>query len=170
MCGRENAPAPVVGHLALSDGTGGTVEAHSAIRGVIRGVASGRRWDTGVLVPEVTYQDLAPVSVVPPTTKILRLTFPMMRGAAIRALQDSLRAAGFDPGRTDGVFGPRTQTAVIAFQAARGIVVDGEVGEETWRELGRPPGKTGAPRSRRASDGGRRSGRTAETRRSDHQC
>lgn len=44
-----------VGHVAISDGTGGTIEAHSTRRGVIRGTAAGRRWDSAVLVPGIDY-------------------------------------------------------------------------------------------------------------------
>jgi peptidoglycan hydrolase-like protein with peptidoglycan-binding domain len=64
------------------------------------------------------------------------------RGPAVVELQQCLRAAGFDPGPIDGAFGPRTQAAVRAFQAARGVGVDGVVGPVTW---GRLQGATPAP-------------------------
>jgi hypothetical protein len=54
----------------------------------------------------------------------------------VRALQARLRALGFDPGPLDGLFGPRTQAAVRAFQRARGLEVDGVVGPRTWTALG----------------------------------
>lgn len=52
------------------------------------------------------------------------------------ALQEALRSRGFDPGRTDGVFGPKTQAAVQAFQRSQGITVDGIVGPQTFGKLG----------------------------------
>ena len=51
---------------------------------------------------------------------------------AVRDLQEALKALGHDPGPVDGVFGVRTESAVKAFQQARGIVVDGVVGRVTW--------------------------------------
>ncbi|GGM07974.1 hypothetical protein GCM10010129_59870 [Streptomyces fumigatiscleroticus] len=46
-----------------------------------------------------------------------------------------LRHHGFDSGRTDGVYGERTGRAARAFQQRRGLVPDGIVGPDTWREL-----------------------------------
>jgi spore coat assembly protein SafA len=66
------------------------------------------------------------------------------RGEAVADLQQQLKAAGFNPGPVDGWFGPQTQAAVKDFQAARGIVVDGWVGRQTWGELERG-GNQGTP-------------------------
>lgn len=57
-------------------------------------------------------------------------------GASVRELQTLLRNAGFDPGPIDGIFGSRTQSAVIAFQRSRGLTPDGVVGTATWTALG----------------------------------
>ena len=40
--------------------------------------------------------------------------------ASRRRVQEGLRAAGFDPGGADGVFGPRTRTAIRGWQSSRG--------------------------------------------------
>jgi N-acetylmuramoyl-L-alanine amidase len=57
-------------------------------------------------------------------------------GEAVRDIQDRLAALGFsataDP---RGSFGEGTATAVSAFQAKRGLWVDGIVGPDTWRAL-----------------------------------
>ena len=51
---------------------------------------------------------------------------------AVRDLQAALKALGHDPGPIDGVFGAMTESAVKAFQQARGIAVDGIVGRVSW--------------------------------------
>ncbi len=60
------------------------------------------------------------------------------RGRAVVELQTLLTAAGFSPGPIDGIFGPRTRAAVLAFQKSKNITQDGIVGPETWRALGVP--------------------------------
>ena len=57
------------------------------------------------------------------------------RGPAVSQLQDALRTAGFNPGKTDGVFGPKTQAAVRSFQQAKGLTVDGIAGKQTLGAL-----------------------------------
>lgn len=58
------------------------------------------------------------------------------RGPDVTRLQQLLRNAGFDPGPIDGIFGPRTQAAVVAFQRSRNLTPDGIVGVNTWTALG----------------------------------
>ena len=72
---------------------------------------------------------------------------------AVRDLQAALKTLGHDPGPADGVFGPRTERAVRAFQQAREIPVDGIVGRVTWINIDEAdqstpllrPGATGLP-------------------------
>lgn len=121
-----------VGHIAISDGAGGTVEAHSSKLGVIAGQAGGRRWDCGILVPGIRYfANAAPVVVAPPPAGILRLTDPLLRGEEVRKLQQCLADLGLNPGSIDGIFGPQTEAAIAAFQAGQGLLVDGEFGPDT---------------------------------------
>lgn len=80
------------------------------------------------------------------------------RGAEVRELQQALADAGFDPGPIDGDFGPMTRAAVIAFQEARGLEVDGVVGPQTWGALngGAAPVEAPAPAAPIAPSGGPR--------------
>jgi len=128
--------AGATGHIVISDGTGGTVEAHSSKTGVIQSTLANRRWDAGVLVPTIQYSQAREVSVPPPASAIYRMTTPPMRGRSVRAIQQTLKFSGFDPGVIDGLFGPHTLAAVVAFQVSHQLVPDGEVGPATAAMLG----------------------------------
>lgn len=58
-------------------------------------------------------------------------------GADVKELQILLIKAGYSCGKygTDGKFGDSTLEAVKAFQADRGLAVDGVVGVNTWKKL-----------------------------------
>lgn len=58
------------------------------------------------------------------------------RGPEVSRLQARLRDLGFSPGSIDGIFGPRTEQAVLAFQRSRGLAATGVVGPDTRRALG----------------------------------
>lgn len=45
----------------------------------------------------------------------------------VASVQKALRAVGFDPGPVDGLVGPRTRSAVRAYQEARGLPQDGVI-------------------------------------------
>lgn len=124
------------GHIVISDGAGGTVEAHSTQSGVIASTLQFRRWDTGILVHGISYSSPNNVTVPPPQTPIYRLTTPAMHGPSVLAIQQALKLAGFDPGALDGVFGPHSLSAVVAFQMSKQLQPDGEVGPRTAAALG----------------------------------
>ena len=56
----------------------------------------------------------------------------------VRVVQRDLEAGGYPPGHVDGFYGPRTRHALVAFQAAHGLQVDGVVGPRTWAALNEP--------------------------------
>ena len=56
---------------------------------------------------------------------------PLMRGDDVAALQSRLTEMGFDGGRVDGIYGPRTELAVKDFQKSVGATVDGKCGPAT---------------------------------------
>jgi len=59
------------------------------------------------------------------------------RGPAVSRLQTLLRIARFDPSAIDGIFGPRTQAALVAFQESQAeLERTGVADEETWVALG----------------------------------
>ncbi len=57
------------------------------------------------------------------------------RGGEVSELQNFLSTLGYSTGGSDGVFGSKTRSAVIAFQSAQHIGTDGSVGPMTRAEL-----------------------------------
>jgi hypothetical protein len=57
------------------------------------------------------------------------------RGDSVDTLQAALLAVGFNPQGIDGVFGPKTQAAVLGFQKAYSIGLTCEAGPETLAKL-----------------------------------
>lgn len=57
------------------------------------------------------------------------------RGEDVRTLQENLTTLGYRPGKADGVFGEKTEDAVVEFQEEVGILPDGVVGSNTQEAL-----------------------------------
>ena len=76
------------------------------------------------------------------------------RGTSVTDLQSDLKAAGFDPGPIDGVYGPLTKAAVEAYQRDKGLTIDGIAGPETLGSLG----ATASPGADSPADPGATSG------------
>lgn len=64
--------------------------------------------------------------------------------SAIADAQQYLKQAGFYKGEIDGLFGPGTEAAVIAFQQKNNLIDDGIIGQRTWRRLMRQPAPSDA--------------------------
>lgn len=123
----------LIGHVAISNGAGKTIEAHSTKTGVIKGHISGRRWDFGVLVPWLVYEansSLLPKGPINSIGKIYRYENPPTFDNKVKEIQ---KALGMKP---DGFFGQKTFSAVRDFQRVSGLVADGEVGQMTASKMG----------------------------------
>jgi N-acetylmuramoyl-L-alanine amidase len=77
----------------------------------------------------------------------LYLTEPMVRGDDVADLQRRLGAIGFDAGRVDGIFGRRTERALVDFQRNYGLVADAICGPATVGALARLGDRHDAPAS-----------------------
>jgi Putative peptidoglycan binding domain len=129
-------PAPgAMGHVVLCDGRGGTVEAKGRLFGVVEDTVHNRPWDTGVLIPNIQYDSAAPIAVTPPAD-IYAPNAPGMDTGVIKRIQTALLSNGFNPGVINGEFSTDTENAVVNFQDAKGLTVDGQVGPETATALG----------------------------------
>lgn len=135
---RRPPMAGSMGHIALTDGKGGTVEAAGTGLGVCRKKVEGRDWDYFCKIPDVDYNASGAAVPVKPLPYLLKLTHPNMEGDVVKSVQNALEAAGFDPGDIDGVYGPHTVSAVYAFQRMNRLVADGVVGPATAKKLGVP--------------------------------
>jgi len=69
-----------------------------------------------------------------------------MTGSDVLAMQKLLIAQGYLNGAADGEFGPVTESAVIAFQKAKGLYVDGIAGPATLTALQSAAGNTEQPK------------------------
>ncbi len=130
-------------------------EEHPPLRSalLLRAVSSTKRL-VGLMVVSMLMTAVAPASALaassagsqthpptnqtkePPTSGAVVLTkgtgYSSASGAeAVRALQRRLAREGFMPGPIDGRYGPRTEQAVVRFQAAHGLEVDGIAGPVT---------------------------------------
>src|SRR3970040_1327218 len=67
--------------------------------------------------------------------RLLFFRRPMFRGEDVAELQSRLSSLGFDSGKADGIFGPKTEAAVLEFQHNRNLAEDGKVGPEVVVEV-----------------------------------
>ncbi|MFD0319149.1 glycoside hydrolase domain-containing protein [Streptomyces flavalbus] len=88
------------------------------------------------------YLDVGTGTAPQPTCSSVNLSFTAYgtlqsgaTGPLVTAAQCLLKAAGYDPGTPDGIFGSGTATAVRNFQASKGLSADGVVGPRTWTAL-----------------------------------
>lgn len=106
---------------------GGTV-IHCSVN-VQRASSSEKRW-THWAIPAGLYDEGAiPVTTVRPTLR------RGAQGTLVVELQDLLNLLGYSVGKADGIFGIKTQNAVVQFQTDSGLNPDGIVGPKTWKAL-----------------------------------
>lgn len=72
------------------------------------------------------------LKIVGPQEKEIKEKLPKDRK---KQIQIALQKAGFNPGSIDGKLGKKTRKAIREFQEAKGLKVDGVIGEKTWNEL-----------------------------------
>jgi N-acetylmuramoyl-L-alanine amidase len=98
------------------------------------------RFDTGAMAWAVAagVRDAMPINAggnpcIPPYGGVL--VRQGSRGEPVRQIQTCLNRVGGARLNTDGIFGPLTHAAVVAYQRAHGLTPDGIVGPLTWGNL-----------------------------------
>lgn len=113
------------------------VEARGVTYGVVRTKLSQRDWTHWGWMTK--YFDYAAPEGAEPEEDIegRRMLRRGMTGGDVAALQADLMALGYDVGAdgADGVFGRRTEAALIAFQLHNGLEQDGIAGPETYARM-----------------------------------
>ena len=133
------------GHVGYYVGGGYAFEWKGFAYGCVKTKLAGRGWTHWYRLPFIQYgENVAPVS--PDTkdsptydfgTRLLHYKkgHTMLKGEDVLSVQARLTELGFDAGKADGIYGPRTATAVSTFQATTGIQGDGIVGPITRNRL-----------------------------------
>lgn len=126
-----------IGHIAFSLGDGrGTVEAHSAKYGVIRGNADPKKrgWEYGVRIPAPAQWKTLTAEASDPDAWFFRPTFAPTVDPRVEAIQTALDKKGFDT-PVSGHYTEALASTVADFQEAKKLVVDGMVGKQTLKAL-----------------------------------
>ncbi|WP_298145902.1 hypothetical protein [uncultured Acinetobacter sp.] len=119
-----------IGHIALSDGKGGTIEAHSANRGVCRASIKGRIWQYALLLKNIQYthsDDEISLAADSPSFEILG------NSIFIDEIKQKLQEKKFLS--TNSPTPKQLTHAIINYQNFSGLVVDGSIGIETLSSL-----------------------------------
>ena len=86
------------------------------------------------LVDALTWERLAEASWTL-GARLLFIATPFLRGDDVANLQVRLARLGFNPGRLDGIFGPKSESALREFQANTGLEVTGVLTKLAFDEI-----------------------------------
>lgn len=103
-------------------------------REAVRGFQKARGLDVDGIVGPDTWRSLYEAGYRL-GDRMLFLRRPMMRGEDVSEIQSRLSSLGFDVGKVDGIFGPKTEQAVLDFQHNRSLAEDGKAGPEVVTEI-----------------------------------
>lgn len=124
------------GHIGIYEGKGKVLEFRGTDYGCVRTELAGRGFNYWGKLKDVDYGD----AKIDPTKwnvyRLLKYAKPMLRGDDVKELQTRLNVAGFDCGKIDGIFGKKTEAAVMAYQKDKKLTVDGKAGKNTITKLG----------------------------------
>lgn len=130
------------GHAGVYIGGGWAIEARGFKYGVVKTKVKDRPWTHWYKMPGMAYINEAeeleePTSEQNPYSEPVKILKKGATGQGVMWIQWHLWRLGYDLGDCgiDGDWGKHTQEAVLAFQEAAGLEVDGEVGKLTRAAL-----------------------------------
>lgn len=125
-----------IGHIAFSDGMGGTIEAKSSKDNVCRSEIAGRQWQYGILVNDVAYSVNSLLSFDysnPPFS--FYVSSPFMVHPLVEEAKIKLNVLNIYHGDLNQTYDFETSIAVSNYQILKGLVVDGILGKNTLKSL-----------------------------------
>ncbi|MDI9312078.1 MAG: peptidoglycan-binding protein [Limnohabitans sp.] len=121
-----------IGHIAISDGKGGTIEAKSTNDGVCKSVIKGRQWEYGLLINNVQYEmNNAFVFDYNNPPFNFYVSSPIMKHKIVEETKEKLNKLNLFHGEINENYESEIAIAVSNFQKIKGIVVDAVLGKET---------------------------------------
>lgn len=140
-----------MGHVGVYIGNGYVVEAMGHAYGVVKTKLHNRNWSlwgmpNWLVYDEDTQLNHAAQSDTPAQQfTTMKTDLPLLKKGAkgipvkklqhLLLLEESSKKFIEDSGGADGEYGKGTQDAVTAYQKAKSLYVDGEVGSEVWQSL-----------------------------------
>ena len=123
-------------HMSIDRDKTTSMAVMDAILSVLRGetVAAWKASAGQPPVPPTTIPVPTPDGIHKPGTRTLTLADPQLSGDDVVFVQRWIGPAQVGP--ADGIYGPGTVVGVRWYQQLRHIGVDGEVGPETWAQMG----------------------------------
>lgn len=140
-----------MGHVGVYIGNGEVVEAMGHAYGVVKTHLHARNWSVWGMPSWINYKDTAQpeqstqydtrvqqfitVETELPLLKRGSIGIPVKKLQHLLLLEESSKKLIQESGGADGDYGVGTQSAVTAYQKAKGLYVDGEAGAEVWKAL-----------------------------------
>lgn len=118
-----------------SDGGGVHERERSNVSGYVRGFVTVPYGAGGGGAPKPPSSKIVKNGSAAPAWpgRMFALTSPFLHGNDVKAWQDRMRWRGYSI-TADGVYGPASKAACIAFQRGKGLAADGVVGPVTWKQ------------------------------------
>lgn len=125
-------------HVGMYIGNGKVIEAKGRLYGVVETNLGDYEWN-GAARPKWWEEETKPATGKPVISRELAyIENNMMHGDDVKLVQEKLKCVGFNLGTADGIYGPKTEQAVIDFQVMNKLkkVKYGVVEAKTCKALG----------------------------------